>query len=628
MCVVTLAVGVCGAAVAGESADRLTDGARAWQLCVASTVVVALAALLAVWNIHLRRLIARRTRELARAQDSPNPVRDIGERKRVEQALRGEYERFVTVMDALHAQVYVADMDTYDILFVNKSVRELYGDCVGKLCYETFQVDQTGQCAICTNGKLLDADGLPTGPYVSESQNPVTGRWVLNTDQAIHWTDGRIVRLRISTGITEMKRARQELEREDRHQVAHAVADRALLRGGERLELQTVVDAVGPAAAAADRCYIFLKHCDEAGWPVMSQVAEWCADGVPSQTDNAKLQEASFAESAPRWESMLSAGLSIRACVTELPDEERAFLEPQGIAAILILPILTEGELLGFIGLDNCTCERQWEDAEVEFLRSVAANLAQALSRLHAEQARDRLLAELQRSNEALDEFGYVISHDLQEPLRTITSYMNLLERRYETLFDDEAGEFMVFVTDGANRMRCMIQSLLTYARVGTQGEEFAPVACGDVLADVLADLETALNESRGQVEVVGDLPSVVADRHQLVQLFQNLIGNALKFHGEAPPHVKVSACQVEREWVFTVQDNGIGFDPKFAESIFRVFRRLHVPGAYEGTGIGLCVCRKIVERHGGRIWAESEPEQGATFHFTLPVGTTTVRGI
>ena len=254
--------------------------------------------------------------------------------------------------------------------------------------------------------------------------------------------------------------------------------------------------------------------------------------------------------------------------------------------------------------------------------RALHATLEMALYRASAEEERSRFLLELRRSNDALDEFGSIVSHDLQEPLRTITSYLRLLERRYEALFDNDAAEFMKFATDSADRMQDMIQSLLAYARVGARGEEFAPVECKDVLADVLADLDVSLSESDGRIEV-GPLPTVMGDHHQLTGLFQNLIGNALKFHGEEPPRVEISARRDGRAWTFTVRDNGIGFHPQFAQEVFVVFRSLHGEGVYEGTGIGLSICRKIVERHGGRIWAESEPGRGAAFHFTLPADAT-----
>jgi light-regulated signal transduction histidine kinase (bacteriophytochrome) len=232
----------------------------------------------------------------------------------------------------------------------------------------------------------------------------------------------------------------------------------------------------------------------------------------------------------------------------------------------------------------------------------------------------EKLLAqttELQRSNEELEQFAYVASHDLQEPLRTIGSYCQLLQRRYKGKLDADADEFISFAVEGAKRMQVLINDLLKYSRVGTRGKAFEPADCNVVFNDVLANLRQAIDEG-GAVVTSDPLPTIPGDMVQLGQLFQNLIGNAIKFRGEAPPTVHVSARAEGDETVFSVRDNGIGIDVRHRERIFQIFQRLHERGKYPGTGIGLAVCRKIVARHGGRIWIESAPEQGSTFRFTL----------
>ncbi len=225
---------------------------------------------------------------------------------------------------------------------------------------------------------------------------------------------------------------------------------------------------------------------------------------------------------------------------------------------------------------------------------------------------------ELKRSNAELEQFAYVASHDLQEPLRMVTSYCQLLQRRYEGKLDADADEFIAFAVDGATRMRGLIDGLLAYSRVGSQGEPFEPTSCAEVLETTLLNLRAALTESGAKV-TSNSLPTVTADKTQLVQLFQNLIGNAIKFGNERPVEIDVGAKRENGEWVLSVRDNGIGIDPQFAERIFVIFQRLHGVGDYPGTGLGLAVCKKIVERHGGRIWVESEPNKGSTFYFTLP---------
>ena len=225
---------------------------------------------------------------------------------------------------------------------------------------------------------------------------------------------------------------------------------------------------------------------------------------------------------------------------------------------------------------------------------------------------------ELQRSNAELEQFAYVASHDLQEPLRMVTSYLQLLERRYKANLDQDASDFIAFAVDGAARMQTLIQDLLTYSRVGTRGASFEPTDCQTVVDQALQNLEVAIAESDAEVSS-GPLPSLSADASQLAQLMQNLVGNAIKFRGESAPRVRIEATEQDGDWLFSVQDNGIGIDPQYSDRIFQVFQRLHGIGQYPGTGIGLAVCKKIVERHHGTIWVESQPDAGATFFFTIP---------
>jgi light-regulated signal transduction histidine kinase (bacteriophytochrome) len=227
---------------------------------------------------------------------------------------------------------------------------------------------------------------------------------------------------------------------------------------------------------------------------------------------------------------------------------------------------------------------------------------------------------ELRRSNEDLQQFASVVSHDLQEPLRMIAMYTQLLSRRHQGKLGAEDDEYFDYILEGTKRLQDLILHLLDYSRVQSRGNPFLATDCEDVFAQVLRALSVRIEET--QAVVTSDsLPTVYADRTQLGQLFQNLVGNALKFHGPRPPRVHVTAKQNGREWVFSVRDEGIGLDPQFAERIFVIFQRLHTRREYPGTGVGLALCKKIVERHGGRIWVNSQPGRGATFFFTLPIG-------
>ena len=232
----------------------------------------------------------------------------------------------------------------------------------------------------------------------------------------------------------------------------------------------------------------------------------------------------------------------------------------------------------------------------------------------------NRTLADLQRSNAELEQFAYVTSHDLQEPLRMITSYIQLICEDYKGRLDADADQYIAFAVEGAKRMHTLINDLLAYSRVGTRGEPFMPTSMNGVLSAAIANLEVAIEESHAVV-TQDQLPTVLGDESQLIQLFQNLLGNAIKFRSDAIPKIHVGVEETKDDWVFSVRDNGIGIDMKYAERIFSVFQRLHTREDYPGTGIGLAIVRKIVERHGGRIWVESEPANGSTFCFTLPRG-------
>ena len=238
--------------------------------------------------------------------------------------------------------------------------------------------------------------------------------------------------------------------------------------------------------------------------------------------------------------------------------------------------------------------------------------------RKQAEAALHHAHEELKRSNAELAQFAYVASHDLQEPLRMVSSYTQLLARRYGDRLDADAREFMAYVVDGAARMKQLIEDLLAYSRVGTRGRDFKPVSIEAPLRRAIMNLKSAIDEAGASVSFDA-MPTLEADEMQLAQLFQNLIGNALKFRSTSVPRIHVSSTEQEHEWEFAVTDNGIGIEKEYFERIFMVFQRLHNKAEYPGTGIGLAICKKVVERHGGRIWVESKPGEGSSFRFTLP---------
>lgn len=258
------------------------------------------------------------------------------------------------------------------------------------------------------------------------------------------------------------------------------------------------------------------------------------------------------------------------------------------------------------------------QERTIELSRANEALQAEIVERKQAEKEIKRYAADLKISNDELQQFAYVASHDLQEPLRMISSYLQLIEYRYKDKLDKDADEFIAYAVDGAKRLQDLIDGLLEYSRVGTKGKSFELVDCGFILEQALINLKVAIEES-GALITHDPLPTVMADSTQIVQLFQNLIGNAINFCGKETLRVHISAELKENERVFSLKDNGIGIESQYKERIFNIFQRLH-GREYSGTGIGLSICKRIAERHGGRIWVESEPGKGSTFYFTIPL--------
>jgi light-regulated signal transduction histidine kinase (bacteriophytochrome) len=249
----------------------------------------------------------------------------------------------------------------------------------------------------------------------------------------------------------------------------------------------------------------------------------------------------------------------------------------------------------------------------------VTAAIRDITARKKSEEHLVKTVAELKRSNDELQQFAYVASHDLQEPLRMVASFTQLLAKRYQGQLDGDADEFIGYVVDGCNRMKDLIQDLLAYSRAGTEEKAFSEISGENALQKALTSLRIVIEES-GAVVTHDSLPTITTDDKQLSLVFQNLVGNAIKYRGVAVPQVHISARQNGgNEWIFSVQDNGLGIDPQYFERIFVLFQRLHGREEFAGTGIGLAICKKIVERLGGRIWVESQLKKGSTFHFALP---------
>ena len=361
-----------------------------------------------------------------------------------------------------------------------------------------------------------------------------------------------------------------------------------------------------------------IMRCTESWCIAQTEVDEFrlrSTSNVETQGKSGGLNRAVWATAAPVW----LADVDQEATLKRRESALRA-----GLRSAFAFPILVGGEFYGVMEFFAQEVRERDEDV-LAIARTISHQIGQFIARKQAEAALHEANQELthraqqlSRSNSELEQFAYVASHDLQEPLRMIASYTQLLLRRYGDRFDGDAKEFMDFIVDGATRMKQLIEDLLAYSRVGTHGKELRPTDSKAAIQKALANLRAALESTAGTV-TFDPLPTINADEFQLVQLFQNLIGNALKFKGEHAPHVHISADDQGDAWTFAVKDNGIGIDAEYFDRIFMVFQRLHNRTDYPGTGIGLAICKKVVDRHGGRIWIESQAGLGSTFRFTVP---------
>jgi len=290
--------------------------------------------------------------------------------------------------------------------------------------------------------------------------------------------------------------------------------------------------------------------------------------------------------------------------------------------SFLSVPLASPTGLYGRLYLTEKIGKSEFSEEDEHVSVALAAQVAVAYENAIRYAEIQRIAENLRRSNAELEQFAYVASHDLQEPLRMISSYLQLLVRRYQGKLDSDADEFIAFAVDGAKRMQNLINDLLTYSRLSTQGKPLVLTSCETILDNALTNLRVAIEESNATI-MHDPLSAIFCDPTQLVQVFQNLLDNSIKFRGPQVPQIHVSASREESEWMFSVRDNGIGLDPKFGQRIFDIFQRLHSGSSYPGTGIGLAICKRIIQRHGGRIWVQSIPGEGATFYFTLPVKET-----
>jgi PAS domain S-box-containing protein len=528
----------------------------------------------------------------------------------------GELREQAQLLDVAHDAIMVRDLDGR-IRFWNQGAAERYGwstqEAIGKITHELLQT--AFPKPLEEINAQLQRESFWEGELEHSRRDGkrivVASRWVLqrrNSDQS------QAV-LEINNDITERKRAEESLRE------AHEELEQ---RVGKLREQTQLLDLAHDAIMVRDldgRISFWNQGAAERyGWSTQEAIGRMTHELLqtafpkPLEEINAQLQRENF------WEGELEHSRR---------DGERIV-----VASRWVLQRRNSDQSQAVLEINNDITERKRAE---ESLRKAHAELEQRVEertrdlktsnellemeiaeRMRAQSILAQQAAELARSNSELEQFAYIASHDLQEPLRMVGSYVQLLERNYKDLFDAKGEEYIAYAVDGAKRMQMLINDLLAYSRVGTQGNDFALTDCAGVVGLAIKNLQKAIQES-GATITCEPLPTVRADRMQLLQLFQNLLANAIKFRAEHPPELHITAQHTDGFWQFAVKDNGIGIEPRHFERIFLIFQRLNSRRQYPGTGMGLAISKKIVDRHGGTIWPVSEPGMGTTFFFTLP---------
>jgi len=383
--------------------------------------------------------------------------------------------------------------------------------------------------------------------------------------------------------------------------------------------IERVFDLVGNQVEV-DRIYYWDIHIDPiSGDELTSQRFEWVKNGIEPMIDNPELQNLPI-DIAADFLAPLVLRKPFESIIRELPDgQTKEILQSQDILSILVLPIFLDDKLYGFIGFDDCTDERVWNSTELDFLRSITSNLSSAIQRHISIVKLEEKTAELKVINSELEQFAYVASHDLQEPLRMVTGFLELFEKKYHNLVDVEGKMYIDFAVSGAQKMKSIIKDLLEYARIGRTKESIEEFELSDLLNNVKSLLSVKIAEK--QAEIVLKTPITIKSwRSPLNQVIMNLLDNAIKYaKTDVTPHIEIEVAEEVHHWHFKVSDNGIGIDEKYFPKIFVIFQRLHSSSEYNGSGVGLSVTKKIIDNLGGKIWLTSTKGVGTCFHFLLP---------
>ncbi|MFQ5944464.1 MAG: PAS domain S-box protein [Anaerolineales bacterium] len=502
---------------------------------------------------------------VGRVRDLREPLKqELTERKRMEEALRESEERYRAVAESAFAGIAIVGPEER-LTYVNQAFADLlqYGeDELLGMSLRQFMTED--EFARIQKESLMRQSGIQSHYEIVIERKDGECRTTLVSASPLTDEDGRYTEaLAVVTDITEMRRVEQSLRRSEE-------SFRSIFEG--------VHEAIFVESLAGEILDVNHRACEMFGWSKQELLTKTVGDLVPTG------QLAIVPGDSP---------------AAEIPDRPVETINLRANGEHFPVEITTRLQTIG----------------DEEIILVVVRDISE---RKQAAEALESAKSELERSNRDLEQFAYLASHDLQEPLRMVSSYLRLLERRYKDGLDEDANEFIHYAIDGADRMKVLINSLLDYSRVDTHGKELEGTDSELALERALTNLQLAIIENRASV-THDSLPTLRADEGQLVQLFQNLVSNAIKCRKEEALEIHVGADRKDGDWLFSVSDNGIGIDPRDSESIFGLFQRSHHQEDVPGAGIGLAISRRIVERHGGRIWVESELGKGSTFYFTMP---------
>ncbi|WP_373495156.1 PAS domain-containing protein [Aquiflexum sp.] len=557
-------------------------------------------------------------------------IQDISDQKMFEETLSQERNLLRTLIDNIPDYIFVKDTQFRQIINNKANVRLLGAkteeETIGKTAYDYFPKEMAD---------LYYQDDL----FVLQSKKPIiereepivdndgNKRWLSTSKIPLFNAKGEGIGLvGIARDITNKKNREQSLILKTK--LLQTIADAVkILLFNEDWEpaMQECLELMGKAVEA-DRVYLFENFLDPTTKKLYSRpLKEWVQKGISPQIGNPDYQTTAL-DDHPLFLELALKNEPFSFLTRELEGKTKEILDKLGIKSILLIPVYIKDHFYGYLGFEDYNQERKWNEEETSFLKTLSSNLAVAIERKNHLDSVKKLNEDLQKSNAELDisnkdleQFAYVASHDLQEPLRMISSFLGQLEKKYSDILDEKGKQYIYFAVDGAKRMKSIILDLLEFSRVGRMEDPIFPIDLNLLMEEVKLLLKSQIVENNASI-VIPQLPVVISQRSQLRQVLQNIISNAIKYRKkEIDPIITIEVKETSTNWEFIIEDNGIGISPEYFQKIFVIFQRLHNKEEYKGTGIGLAICKKIIENLGGRIWVESEENKGSRFHFTLP---------